>query len=165
MVVLAPAIGLVVAAVAVMADFPSWAVGVHGDYYFVVASVIPVLVLAFMVELGTVVRVTSLAHVLRGLVYAVAALEDFDAGHRLGAVRHGLKRIEDEYRDRAVAVLGRLRWGVRGFFLAALAGEVVSLYAIGADTSTPFTLVLSAIEVLGLALIFVMTFELRFKFE
>jgi hypothetical protein len=169
---LVPLAGFVLAAIAAAAGWPSQ---VAADYYVVIATVIPVLLLALMLETATILPVGAIADRLRAAIAeAHEELEGMaeEVGWDLGDVQHPmvgiareLDQIEEEQIARITPSVQRLRWTVRGFFAAAVAGEVGSLYAIAADTSTPFIFALSAVEALALVLMVARAFELRFALD
>ncbi len=148
-----------------------WSGEVHRDYYVVVATVIPVLLLALMLEVATVFAVGPILGLKRSAEDRAAEIEAYvgaphaaDAQHPLAAERRRLRREGEEIMSVFALYVGRMRWFVRGVFVGAFSGEVVSLYAIAADTSTAFTFVLSAFETVmlmgGLAIVFEQRFAL-----
>jgi hypothetical protein len=166
---IAPLAGFVLATAAAVFGWPTGEVA--GEYYVVIASVIPVLLIALMLEVATALPVTAIVDgVRRQVADAVETLEDMaeemgsaldDAQHPLADVKRDLERIGDKHLARVVPTAERLRWTVRGFFLAAVAGEAVSLYAVAATASTPFTFALSAVEALALIVMLLIVYELR----
>jgi hypothetical protein len=167
---IAPLAGFVLATIAAVAR---WASGeVAREYYVVLASVIPVLLIALAVELAAAFPVSDLADRIRAQVAeAVEVVEGWaeetgseldDVQHPLADIKRDLERIGREHVTQVATAAGRLRWTVRGFFIAAVTGEAVSLYAVAAEASTPFTFVLSAVEALALVVMLVSAFELRF---
>jgi hypothetical protein len=148
---------------------PRWAADVNLDFYVVAATVIPVLLLALMVELATVFAVEPvLQRVRKAADDAIAegrAGPVDDVQHPSEARTHRLRRIEENTLREFAVMVGRVRWMVRGFFVAASTGEAVSLYAIAAGTSTPFTLVLSGGQTLVLIVFLAVAFEMRFLLD
>lgn len=164
---IAPLLGLVLATIAAVAGWPGGEVA--SEYYVVVASVIPVLLIALIVEVAAAFRISDLADSIRAQV--TEALEGWaeemgseldDVQHPLADSKRDLERIGRDHVAQVATTAGRLRWTGRGFFVAAVTGEAVSLYAIAAEASTRFTFVLSAVETLALVVMLVITFELRF---
>jgi hypothetical protein len=158
-----------------VASATRWPDDVHGDYYIVIATVIPVLLLALMLETATVLPVSAIADRVRAAVAdahdqveemaEVAGWELGDVQHPLAVITRRLESIEEERIGRLEPSVQRLRWTVRGFFFAASAGEAGSLYAIASDSSTPFLFVLSAVQTLALVVMVARAFELRFAID
>jgi len=171
---MAPLAGVVCAAAAAAFDWPHWAGDVHGDYYVVVASIIPVLLLALMLEVATSLPVDAISARIHTAVdkaiemvdEIVEVIEDEAEAerHRLSITRD-LQRIRGKHIGRMTPTVGRLRWTVRGFFICAVAGETVSLYAVAAEDSTQFTFVLATVHTFTLVVMLARAFELRFALD
>jgi hypothetical protein len=170
-----PFAGFVCAVAAVAFEWPPRASDVHPAYYVALASIIPVLLLALMLETAAILPVGAVVERVRTVVAdAHETVEELaeemgselgDAQHHLADATRNLQRIEDEQLARITPSVWRLRWTVRGFFVAAVAGEVASLYAVACQTSTPSVFALSTVEALALVVMVAIAFELRFVLD
>lgn len=148
---------------------PPWIEGVIREYYVVIASVIPVLLLAGMVEAASALRVGTVVDLDRRLSVVSVELEgllrEFDSQHPDALAARELVDKRGQVRAQAGALLRGHLWIVRGMFVTALVGEGACLYAIAASTSTAFTFMLAASNALVLFVLLAAAFEARFRLD
>lgn len=172
--------GPLVAAAAVQLAFDDRA-GPSSDFYVAVAGIVPVLLLALMVELvGGIGRdhrrdLDSLAQVSRGLAKVASDMDEMErTAERLApAVDMGVLRAERDVEERIRATVDdaraisrdtavRARRLVRLFFRMAALAEAAALYGIGAGRSSPFLATACVGYLLTLALVLLQVYEQRF---
>jgi hypothetical protein len=108
-------------------------------FYVTVATVVPVLLLAVMVETATAIQLRPLAS---GLV--------------------DITRENDNIAQGLAELAARMRWIIRWFFSQAFIAETAALYAIGADRSSTFLLSLCILPLLIFGVLLWVTYEMRF---
>jgi hypothetical protein len=168
----------------VMSGVAGWVIrgsaGPHDEFYVVVAGIVPVLLLALMVEL---VAGIGRAHArdLKKISEVTGELagvdKDLDEMKRLAerlrpAVDFGVLRTEqrlqrirdamDESRAISLDTAIKARGLVRVFFAQATAAEAFALFAIGAGRSSPFLALACVNYLLMLTSMLVRVYEQRF---
>jgi hypothetical protein len=160
--------------------YPALGRSLPGSFYETIATVIPVVLLALMVELAGAFPVGPLAHDNQQLEREVARFTDSLTTlettateamnvQALASVRRMARRIAEisalvrDSSDRIRRLRTSTRWIVRGFFLSAAIGEAASLYAIGASRTSTLLLWLciSTLVILGVGLW--VNYEFRFE--
>lgn len=156
-------------------------VQLHENFYVVVATVIPVLLLALMVELATAAPignfsdrfariendVETTSELVRDLEpRATTAPVDLEVLNRLRDIESDLRKglRETQQTQRAVISMGgRLRDAVRCFFAHAAMGVGAALYALAAHTSSTFLVVVCILALAMLTGELWFIYELRFQ--
>jgi hypothetical protein len=123
-------------------------------FYSVLAQVIPVLLLALMVEMATAFPIRDVSRELQRELQLLEVLsEQGDKTMALNA-RRRLAEL-----DSATELM---RWQVWAFFACAAVGEAASLYAVGSNESTTFLLMLCGSETGVLFFMLAAFYGLRF---
>ncbi|MCW2984081.1 MAG: hypothetical protein JWR63_1651 [Conexibacter sp.] len=156
-------------------------VQLHENFYVAVAAVIPVLLLALMVELASAVslelhnqRTMESALELKGIATELADAEGrltsgptpLEQLPKLRKLQARLKEVTAEHekaRGTLGSMSGRIRRLVRCFFIQAAAGEAVALYALGAQRSSAFLVALCVMVLLMVTWNLWRVYEMRFE--
>jgi hypothetical protein len=167
---------------ATSAELAHWGgVPMHEDFYVAVATVIPVLLLALMVELASAVSLEAqnagIAKTADGLDAIAAELHTMEAQLTTGPTAfEALAPLRELQRKHAesrrtheagvkllVSASERIRRLVRCFFIQAAAGEGAALYALGAQRSSAFLVTLCIAVLAMVTWNLWRTFEMRFE--
>lgn len=161
---------LVAAVIAAVADL-----GEHADisYYGTVAQVIPVFLLALMIDMTARLRrdfadvgakldryqdvQDSLGEWVEDLQDAGAPLDE--ASERL----EHTQRILDRHRDEFRAFGQRAAQVVRGYVITAIPGEAAALWALAAGEGNTFSLTLAATSLVAMVLLYARTLGTHFE--
>lgn len=153
----------------------------HENFYVAVAAVIPLLLLALMVELASAVSLelqnqltmksaaelrvvaTELADAEGRLTSGPTPLEQLPPLRDLQARLKEVTAEHEEARDTLVSMSGRIRRLVRCFFVQAAAGEAAALYALGAQRSSAFLVALCVMVLLMVTWNLWRIYEMRFE--
>jgi hypothetical protein len=156
-------------------------VPMHENFYIAVAAVIPVLLLALMVELASAVSlelqnagVAEAAGELDKIAGDLRTMEDLlttgptplEALARLRDLQRKLAESTRKHEasvELLVSMSERIRRLVRCFFIQAAAGEGAALYALGAQRSSAFLVTLCISVLVLVTWNLWRTFEMRFE--
>ncbi len=142
---------------------------VDGEYFQAVAQVLPVILVAAMVEFGVqIVAIRADQAELRRILRELDAIEVgfTDSTSQVELDRHVEVRLRaKELKDQLPQSLRLLRGTFRLVFVSVAFGVVVSLFALAAKRYSSFEVLLTSGAVLYSGLALVNLFELRFPSE
>lgn len=151
---------LLVAGAAIVGWFVRFGRDVALEFYAAASQIIPVLLLAVLLELAVL---HSPFAELREADYQLT--QSTERLERLGAVADE-ERAELGQLRATLAAKGRfVRTQVVGYVLAAAVGQAASLYAVAAEVTTTFLVLLTAGSIAATFVILIATYVRRFSLE